>query len=185
MDKYENSGHMTQICETELRTSKEVYCIPHHAVIKPDSLTTKLRVFDASTKTISGSSLNNKLLPGPNLQRDLCKILLRFRIHQYVITTDVAQMFRQILVDPRDRVLQLILWRKYPDPTRIYQLITVTYGITSAPYHAMRCLQELTEQYSEEYPLAANAMKEDIYMDDVLTETQTYQDAVELQKQLF
>lgn len=187
MDEYETSGHMTQISEAQLSQAEEVYFIPHHAVIKPDSLSTKLRVvFDASAKTTSGSSLNDKLLPGPNLQRDLLKLLIRFRIHQYVITADIAKMFRQVLVDPQDRRLQLILWRQGSEERpRIYQLNTVTYGTASAPYHAMRCLLELATQHQEEYPAAAKAIREDFYMDDVLSGERTYQGIIELQRQLF
>jgi len=63
MDEYEVSGYMTQIAEAQLSQAKEVYFIPHHAVMKPDSLTTKLRVvFDTSAKTTTGASLNDKLL---------------------------------------------------------------------------------------------------------------------------
>lgn len=186
MDEYETSGYMTQISEAQLSQAEEVYFIPH-AVIKPDSLSTKLRVvFDASAKTTSGSSLNDKLLPGPNLQRDLLKLLIRFRIHQYVITADIAQMFRQVLIDSRDRRLQLILWRQDSEERpRIYQLNTVTYGTASAPYHVMRCLLELATQHQEEYPAAAKAIREDFYMDDVLSGERTYQGIIELQRHLF
>ena len=54
--------------------------MPHHAVIKPDSTTTKLRVvFDASCATSTGISLNNALMVGPVVQEDLLTIILRFR----------------------------------------------------------------------------------------------------------
>jgi len=186
MEEYKDSGHMTQISEEEISQVQELYFIPHQAVTRPDSLTTKLRVvFDASAKTTSGSSLNDKLWPGPNLQRDLFGILIRFRTHQYVITADIARMFRQILIDKPDRLLQLILWRKNAEETlKIYQLNTVTYGTASAPYHAMRCLQELAIQHHEEYPVAARAIMEDFYMDDVLSGKRLYKDVVELQRQL-
>ncbi|XP_070854449.1 uncharacterized protein [Drosophila suzukii] len=46
--------------------------LPHHAVIKQDSLTTKCRVvFDGSGKGSSGISLNDRLHIGPPIQRDL------------------------------------------------------------------------------------------------------------------
>lgn len=42
--------------------AQPVYYLPHHPVIKETSTTTNLRVvFDASSKTQTGFSLNNKL----------------------------------------------------------------------------------------------------------------------------
>lgn len=83
-------------------------------------------------------------------------------MHQYVLTADIAQMYRQIWVDPRDRMLQLILWRRNPTETvGTYQLNTVTYGTVCAPFQAMRCLQELAKQHRAEYPLAAKIVDED------------------------
>lgn len=49
----------------------DAYFIPHHAVLKASSSTTKLRVvFDASRKSSSGSSLNDILMIGPTIQDD-------------------------------------------------------------------------------------------------------------------
>lgn len=59
MNEYENSGHMIQICEADLLTSKEIYFIPHHAVIRPELM--KLQViFRRICKNMSGSFLNDK-----------------------------------------------------------------------------------------------------------------------------
>jgi hypothetical protein len=59
--------------------------MPHHAVIKEHSISTKTRVvFDASAKTTNGISLNDQLMIGPTLQEDLFSILTRFRTYQYV-----------------------------------------------------------------------------------------------------
>jgi len=50
--------------------------LAHHCVQNEKSLTTKLRVvFDASTKTESGFSLNDVLQKGPSIQEELIHIL--------------------------------------------------------------------------------------------------------------
>ncbi|XP_037806221.1 uncharacterized protein LOC119600196 [Lucilia sericata] len=48
------------------------FYLPHHAVIRPEHKSTKVRVvFNASRKTKSGHSLNDVLYTGPTLQSDL------------------------------------------------------------------------------------------------------------------
>ncbi|KAE8293762.1 hypothetical protein D5F01_LYC06696 [Larimichthys crocea] len=54
------------------------YYLPHHAVIREDKATTKLRVvFDASAHENGCPSLNDCLLTGPNLNPDLLNVLVR------------------------------------------------------------------------------------------------------------
>lgn len=55
--------------------------------------------------------------------------------------TDIRMMFGNILMHPDHRQFQLILWRASPDqPLLTYSLNTVTYGLRSSPYHAIRIL---------------------------------------------
>jgi hypothetical protein len=52
----------------EVTPAFEPIYIPHHAVIRESSSTTKLRVvFNASCKTRNGTSINDHLLVGPKL----------------------------------------------------------------------------------------------------------------------
>ncbi|XP_011860125.1 PREDICTED: uncharacterized protein LOC105557485, partial [Vollenhovia emeryi] len=157
MEEYERQGHMEPVDGDTLSENGLTCFLPHHSVLRPDHLTTKVRVvFDASAKTSSGRSLNDMLLARPNLQNDLMHILLRFRLHKYVITADIAMMFRQILVNEEDRRLQLIIWRKSEDlPIGTYALKTVTYGTNCAPYLAMRCLRQLASENKDQHPQTA------------------------------
>lgn len=98
MSEYSSLGHMS------LASSPGAYFIPHHAVYRPSETDPKIRVvFDASARAFSGVSLNNCLLPGPKLQRDVVDVLLLFRLLRYVFTTDICKMYRQILIAPEQR----------------------------------------------------------------------------------
>lgn len=86
------------------------YYMPHHAVVKPSSTTTKVRVvFVALAKTDTGISSNQIVCPV--LQHDLFTILIRFRTFRFVLTADVAKMYRQVRVHESQASLQRILWR--------------------------------------------------------------------------
>ena len=64
--------------------------LPHHCVKKIDSTTTKFRVvFDGSTKSDNGTSLNSSLMVGPTIQQDIFSLLIRFRLHRVAFTADI------------------------------------------------------------------------------------------------
>jgi len=47
-------------------------------------------------------------------------------------------MYRQICIHEEDRVYHHILWRNLPsDEVQEYELFTVTYGVSSAPFLAI------------------------------------------------
>ena len=121
------------------------YFMPHHAVVKESSNTTRVRpVFNASAKNCDGFSLNNILMTGPNLLPDLVMTLARWRLYQFAFVADVAKMYLNILLDPSDWPLQTILWREsFDSPVETYALNTVTFGCCSSPFLASRTLRQL------------------------------------------
>ncbi|XP_058840265.1 uncharacterized protein LOC131695765 [Topomyia yanbarensis] len=143
--EYQTLGHMKEVID-DTAAGKTFY-LPHHAVLKPDSTTTKLRVvFDGSCRTSTGISLNDGLMVGPVVQEDLLSITLRFRIHRFAIVADIAKMYRMVRVQATDQPLQRILWRdSIEEPVRTFELTTVTYGTASAPYLATKCLQSVDD----------------------------------------
>ncbi|XP_055643367.1 uncharacterized protein LOC129779737 [Toxorhynchites rutilus septentrionalis] len=160
---------MREISPEEIDDSPQ-YFLPHHAILRPESSTTKLRtVFDASCKSLSGVSLNDVLLAGPTIQNTLIALVMRFRMHAYVISADIEKMYRQIWVHYTDQPLQRIYWQDDKEsPLKMFQLQTVTYGTNSAPFLATRVLQQLAEDEAENYPLAAPVVRTSFYMDDLL-----------------
>ena len=109
MTDYENKTHMTRVLERPCETAQIAY-LQHHPVIRESSLTTKLRVvFNASAKTSNFTSLNDHMRIGPELQTGIFDVLLQWRTFRFVYASDIAQMYRQILIHKSDRDYQRIL----------------------------------------------------------------------------
>ena len=124
--------------------------------------------FDGSYRSSDGLSLNDTLLVGPTIHQDLYSIVLRFRTYQIAFTVDIAKMCRQVRVHENERKLQRILLRMSAEELlRTYELSTVTYGTASAPYLAIRCLQQLAEDESKDFSLAPETLTNNFYVDDV------------------
>ncbi|XP_055622043.1 uncharacterized protein LOC129773533 [Toxorhynchites rutilus septentrionalis] len=187
INEYRNLNHMREVLPIDEEKSMQTpYYMPHHAVLKPDSTSTKLRVvFDASCPSSSGISLNAALMVGPVVQDDLYSIILRFRLHKYAIIADIEKMYRMINVDPADYHLQRILWRDDPsEPIRTFELTTVTYGTSPAPYLATRCLKKLAEDNKPTYPIAAETILNGFYVDDLLKSVGSIDEASKLCREL-
>ncbi|XP_076383120.1 uncharacterized protein LOC143260685 [Megalopta genalis] len=159
--------------------------LPHHAVEKPTSTTTKVRVvFDRAAKSTSGLSLNDTLLTGPTIQDNLFTLLIRFRMHAVVLTADIEKMYRQFIVRPDDRAYQRILWRDSRGEIATFELNTVTFGLSSAPYLAIRCLHQLADDEQDATPTASVILKRNLYVDDLLTGADTIEEAQVIQRQI-
>lgn len=178
MAEYIEMNHMTPIKEDEHDINS--YFMPHHSVLKEDSLTTKLRVvFDASAPSTNGISLNQIQMVGPTIQNDLLSITLRFRAHIYVLSADIAKMYRQVLVVEDQRPLQRIVWRSsVSDSLQVFNLNTVTYGQASSAFLAIRCLFQLAEECESTHPCISSIIRQDFYVDDLLTGTNSKEDAI-------
>ncbi|XP_065088587.1 uncharacterized protein LOC135710066 [Ochlerotatus camptorhynchus] len=185
MAEYLSLGHMRRVQDSRKNQSKGYY-LPHHPVVKEASTTTKVRVvFDASSKTSTGFSLNEALLVGPVVQDDLLSIILRFRTFLVALVSDIAKMYRQVLLHPDDTLFQRILWRfSQSDPIEIFELMTVTYGLSPSFFLATRTLQQLAIDEGSTYSLAGPNLVKNFYVDDFIGGAQTIEDAVQLRTEL-
>ena len=186
MDNYLDTGHMKETRKDYSNADQPAFFLPHHGVFKAHGDTSKLRVvFNGSVKLHQGLPLNDCLHTGPKLQMDIFDILLRWREHRFVFSADIKQMFRQILIDPEDQRYQRILWRDSPDqPIRAFSLCTVTYGLASSPYQAIRTLRQLASDEGHRFPRAAQVLMENIYVDDILAGADTLAEANQLKDEL-
>ncbi|KAL7306684.1 hypothetical protein TKK_0001357 [Trichogramma kaykai] len=175
MQEYLNLQHMRPS-----RSDTEGNYIPHHCIFKNVDSTPKIRVvFNASFKVKNGNSLNDCLLTGPKLQKDLWMILTSWRQFRVAFTADIIKMFRQIKINPADYTWQRIFWRDSPnEKLRSYELTTVTYGTAPAPYLALRVIQQLAKEEIGRFPEGAEIALRSSYMDDFYGGADTEKEAI-------
>lgn len=190
INEYIELNHMQLATTTEAEckqvSSYSSFYLPHHAVFKESSTSTKLRVvFDASRKSGNGKSLNDILVTGPTIQNDLVSILVNWRFHRIAFIADVKMMYRQVLVDEQDIDFQRIVWRNDPsEPVRDYCMNRLTFGTSSAAFVAIRTLQETAKDGKNKYPRAFDVIMNDAYVDDVISGADSENDAIQLRSDL-
>ncbi|GFU37046.1 uncharacterized protein NPIL_601391 [Nephila pilipes] len=104
MFEYRDHKHLTLVEKDDnLILNDRIYYLPHHAVVKPSSTSTKLRVVFGSYKAANSVSLNSILSVGPFIQRDIFSTLIHFRMHKITFSADIEKMYQQILVASEDQ----------------------------------------------------------------------------------
>ncbi|XP_073955010.1 uncharacterized protein [Choristoneura fumiferana] len=182
--KYQLENGIIEIvpdCETNLEKGKPVHYIPHHGVQQPDK---PMRiVYDASAKGKDYKSLNDCLYCGPSLVEDLTNILIRFRTHEIGLTADVEKAFLQIGIQKRDRDVTRFLWVKDIDqPVTQDNLLRlrfcrVPFGIISSPFLLNATIKHHLSKIDN-----LKRFVDDIYVDNLVTGTNTVEDALTLHK---
>lgn len=183
MQDFIATGHMSEIHPSR---GEEAHYLPHHGVLKMSSTSTKLRpVFNASSRTETGISLNDVLCVGPTIQPESIHIITRFREKKYVLTGDITKMYRQIWVHPLHRKYLRVLWRPtLNEPIRHYEMNTVTFGTSCAPFLATRVIKQIAEDNEVTFPEASSIMSNSFYVDDLLFGVDSIQQGIQLRNQI-
>jgi len=177
IEEYEALGHMKAVSINQPEPTINFY-LPHHGVWKESSATTKLRVvFNDSSKTDSGFSLNDLLYTGPKLQTELFDVLIWFRQFRHVFMSDIEKMYRQIAVHPDHWKYQRILWKINSNNIVTYQLTIITYGLACAPFLALRALLQLIEDEGGKFPSAIPTLTRGRYVNDVFGDADSVEEA--------
>ena len=172
-------GYIRKLEPNEAEDGPSWY-LPHFPVIREDRETTKVRIVFDSAARCKGVSLNDVMLTGPKLQRDVLEILLRFRLRPVAPVADIQEMFCQVVLAEKDRKYHRLLWRDL-DPTKpvdVYKAVCLTFGDRASPYPAQFVLRSHAVDLKESYPAAAMVLLRDMYMDDILHSEETVEDAI-------
>ena len=134
-----------------------VYYIPHRAVIRHESTTTRVRVvFDASSKIQPDTgSLNDCLYVGPSLLPAIVDVLTRFIAWRVGLVADVMQAFHQINVSEEQKDFLRFIWLEdiFSDNPKllILRLNRILFGMNSSPFLLNGTLHHhITEYYKED-----------------------------------
>ncbi|GFQ91424.1 integrase catalytic domain-containing protein [Trichonephila clavata] len=153
--------------------------LPHRAVFKESSLTTKIRpVFDASAKDENSISLNQCLATGPNYIEMIPSILNKFRKNGLGVISDIRKAFLQISISPTDRdYLRFLWWENYEKrEIKIYRHCRVVFGLSSSPFLLMATIYHHLEKERND---VAVKLKDSFYVDNVVA---SVQNEIELQR---
>ncbi len=153
--------------EGELTSEYYVEMLP---VWSSTSTTTKLRlVFNLSSKSKTGQSLNDILLTGPNYLPNGSTFQIRMRSQEFLISADINKFFLRIDVDPEMRRWQRIRYR-FSDENDFatYQANSHLFGANSSPFVAQHIMRTTALMHRERFPLGADAILNQQYMDDLL-----------------
>ena len=179
--------HIEKVPEDEVNSSPgKIWYLPHHPVINPNK--SKIRiVFDCAAE-YEGTSLNKRVLQGPDLTNKLLGVLLRFREEPVAVMGDIEGMFHQVRVNPDDRDALRFLWWKDGDmnqPTEIYRMTVHLFGGIWSPSCASFALRRTADDHASEYdPEVIRTVYENFYVDDCLKSVSTVQRAIQLVQQL-
>ena len=142
--------------------------LPYHAVIHPHKLG-KIRRVGGAAARYQGTSLNDCLLSGPDLLNSLVVILMRFRQELIAVSADIEVMFCQVAVPEEDPPVLRYLWRNNPtDKVEVYQYVRHIFGDKCSPTCANFALRKTAQNNEDSFPLEAEAVVRNFYMDDLL-----------------
>ena len=164
------------------------HCIPHHSITTLEKSTTKVRtVYDASAKTKKNmKSLNKCLHRGPVILEDVCGLPPRLKTKKIGIIADIEKTFLQVGLHQLDCDVTRFLWLKdingkvTEDNIQIYRFPRLPFGILSSPF----LLSATVELHLDETNTAtAKQIKDDIYVDNLITGTSNDEEALQLYKE--
>ena len=176
-EKLLNRGHiiewqdLTSEQRDEIERSQSSYFIPWDVGFKETSLSTPARpTFDASSKTSTGSSLNDILAKGSADLVNLVSMVLDWLVGPSAVCGDISQFYNTVLLEEQHWKYQQVVWYDNLDPTK-----TLRRGVIRTCIYGVKCVGSQTEEIKrllarlveEGYPEVAEFLVKFCYVDDL------------------
>ena len=156
-------GIVEEVLQPDEGMEGRVHYLPHHAIVRKDKETTRVRiVYDASARA-TGCSLNECLHKGPKIEQRILDILLRFRTHRVALTSDIEKAFLMVSISESDRDVLRFLWVKNvnTDPPRHLcpEIHQSSFWVSCSPFLLNATLQHHLSKYSVSHELVNQLTK--------------------------
>ena len=173
-----------EVVDDSADATGNTHYLPHHAVVRRDKKTTKVRVvYDASARS-TAPSLNDCLHAGPKFNQRILEILLQFRSYQVGVVADLEQAFLMIAVEQKDRDVLRFLWAKDAFATEPHiiklRFTRVVFGVSSSPFLLNATIQHHIRRYHASHPELVDILMQSTYVDDVIFGADTEEEAYTL-----
>lgn len=174
-------GHAEKVPVDQLfTTGRKIWYLPHHPIFNPRKTEKTRVVFDCAAAQ-DGISLNSQVRQGPDLNKKLLGVLIRFREEDIAVTADIEAMFHQVPVaeEHKDALRFLLMGR----PTT-FRMTVHLFGGAWSPSCAPYALQRTFRDYGMEHPPGVEGAVKNFYVDDLLLSTTTVTKAREMEREL-
>ena len=180
-------GVARKLSDTELENYKgPIHYISHHEVLKPDSKSTPVRIVFNSSARYMGHMLNDYWAKGQHLINDLLGVLIRFRENDIAMIGDIKKMYHTVKIKTIEQHTHRFLSRDMDTerPPDTYAIQRVSFGDKPSGTIATVALRKTAEMGTDKYPKAAQVIKENTYMDDIIESVPTKEKATKLAKDI-
>lgn len=184
IESYADKGFISKINKSS-SGHQRVWYLPTFPVFNKNKPGKCRIVWDAAAKS-HGMSLKSMLHKGPDLLSSLLAILYKFREKSVAICGDIEQMFHQVYICEEDRQAQRFLWRncdrnREPD---IYIMNVMVFGASCSPSISQYVKNTNASKFEKQFPRAADAVKNNHYVDDFLYSTDTVDEAIQIAEEV-
>ena len=158
--------------------------LPWSTVSKEASISTPTRqVFNASSRTPGGLSLNQILAKGQNSLPKIFQIITAFRSKKHGFVCDISMAYNSVRLDPNYYAFQKYLWKEECDSSNelmVFVIVTLIYGVICSGGMTTAGICKTADHTIENYPehaQGAAVLKTAIYVDDVAQPTDTEEES--------
>ena len=183
IDSYLEKGYIRKLTDQDL--SDDSYYIMNFPVVDRSRASTKIRmVFDCSNK-IGGRSINEEAHVGPNLLVKYTKVIMRFRMYEVCLVSDISEMYLRILLNPVDRsYFRFFFGDGDKGDLNEYEFNVTTFGGNCMPSISQKVKSIACEEHGQNKPEGVDTLENATYMDDSGTSRPSVDEAMVVYKEM-